>query len=76
MYIKVDAVPGARKEKVTRVSSNKFKIDVKEPRERNLANKRILNILVIEFSVPVTQVKMLTEHQSSSKMYSIEESKS
>ena len=72
MYVKVEAVPGMRKERITKLSENKFKIEIKEPRERNLANKRIQQILAVEFSIPVTHVKMLTGHRSSSKMYSID----
>lgn len=73
MYVKVDAVPGAKKEKVVKLDSNKFRIEVKEPAQRNMANKRIQQILAKEFGVIVTHVSMLTGHRSSSKMYSIEE---
>lgn len=72
MYIKVEAVPKSRKEKVTRLTSNRFKIEVKEPAERNLANRRIQQFLAEEVDVKVAQVRLLTGHRSSSKMYSIE----
>jgi uncharacterized protein YggU (UPF0235/DUF167 family) len=72
MYVRVHAYPGAKKEKVTSKKDSVFEISVKEPAERNLANKRIRQILAEFFSVPVTQVTMLTGHQSSSKMFSIE----
>lgn len=72
MYIKVEAVPKSRKEKVTRLTSNRFKIEVKEPAERNLANRRIQQLLAEEVDVKVAQVRLLTGHRSSSKMYSIE----
>lgn len=72
MYVHVQAVPKSRKERVTKVSESKLYIEVKEPRERNLANKRIREILAQEFQVSLAQVVMLTGHQSSSKMYSVE----
>ena len=72
MYVHVQAVPKSRKERVTKVSESKLYIEVKEPRERNLANKRIREILAQEFQVSLTQVVMLTGHRSSSKMYSVE----
>jgi len=72
MYVKVEAVPSARKERVTKLSEDKFKIEIKEPRQRNLANKRIREILSTEYDVSVSQVMMLTGHRSSSKMYSID----
>lgn len=74
MYIKVEAVPKSRKENVTRISDTKFRIAVKEPAKQNLANRRIQEILAGELGVKVAQVKLLTGHRSSSKMYSIEES--
>ena len=72
MYIHVQAVPGSRRERVTKIDEAKFYIEVREPRERNLANKRIREILAKEFGVALTQVRMLTGHRSSSKMYSVE----
>lgn len=72
MYIRVHAMPGMRKESVTKVDDATFNITVKEPAERNLANRRIRELLAREFKVPVAQVTMLTGHRSSSKMYSIE----
>lgn len=72
MYVHVQVVPGARRELVTKKDETTFYIAVKEPRERNLANKRIRQILADEFGVSVAQVSMLTGHRSSSKMYSIE----
>jgi uncharacterized protein YggU (UPF0235/DUF167 family) len=72
MYIRVHAVPGARKETVTKESDTVFYIAVKEPAEQNLANKRVREILAQEFDVTTAQVRMLTGHHSRSKMYSIE----
>ena len=72
MYIKVHVVAGARKERVTKIDSARFDITVKEPAERNLANKRIREILAGELGVKLTQVQLLTGHHSSSKIYSIE----
>jgi len=72
MYVRVDAVPGSKKERVTKIAKNKYKIEVKEPAERNLANKRIHEVLSAIFEIPKTQISMLTGHRSRSKMYSIE----
>lgn len=72
MYVHVQAVPKSQKERVTKVSESKLYIEVKEPRERNLANKRIREILAQEFQVSLAQVVMLTGHRSSSKMYIVE----
>lgn len=72
MYVRVHAVPGARKERVTKSDETTFQITVREPAERNLANGRIREILAGELGVPLSQVRLLTGHRSSTKMYSIE----
>ena len=72
MYIRVHAIPGAKKESVTKESETVFYIAVKEPAEQNLANKRIREILTQELGVSSAQVRMLTGHHSRSKIYSIE----
>ncbi len=72
MFVRVHAVPGARKERITKEDATTFTIFLKEPAERNMANKRIMDILALEFGVSPEHVRMLTGHRSSSKMYSIE----
>lgn len=72
MYIKVHAIPSARKERVTKVSDTEFQIAVKEPAERNMANARIREIVARELGVPLGKVQMLTGHRSPSKIFSIE----
>jgi len=74
MYIHVHATPGARKELVTKKSETEFYIVVREPASRNLANKRIIELLARECGVSTAHVHMLTGHRSSSKMYSVEKS--
>lgn len=68
MYVKVIATPGARKERITKVSDTEFHIAVREPAERNMANKRILVLIAEEFTVPSAKVKLLTGHRSRSKI--------
>ena len=72
MYVKVHATAGAKKESVTKKSETEFYIAVREPRERNLANRRIAVVLAETFGVSPKAVRMLTGHRSSSKMYSID----
>ena len=71
MYIRVHVTPGARKERVTKKSPDVFYISVKEPAERNLANTRVRQIIAAECGVALAQVRVLTGHQSSSKMISV-----
>lgn len=72
MYIKVTAIPGARKESIEETGDRAFSISVREPAERNLANARIRELLAERFSVPPAQVRILTGHRSRSKMVSID----
>lgn len=72
MYVHVRAVPGAKKERITKESDTEFYIEVREKAERNMANRRIIELLGVAFGVKVNQVKMLTGHRSPSKMFSIE----
>jgi uncharacterized protein YggU (UPF0235/DUF167 family) len=71
MYIKVRAIAHAKREIVTEESSDHFKISVKEPAERNLANKRILEIIKAEF--PGKEVKIISGHHSPSKLLAVDE---
>lgn len=72
MYIRVRAIPDAKKEKVIREDETTFTISVKEPATQNFANKRIREVLAQELGVSPAQVRLLTGHQNRSKMYSIE----
>lgn len=45
MYIKVTVIPDSKKEKVEQIKEDTFKIYLKEPKERGLANQRLLRIL-------------------------------
>ncbi len=72
MYIRVHAVPGARKERVVKDSSTEYTIHVKELAERNMANMRIREILAEAHGVSVNKIRMVTGHRSPTKMYTIE----
>ena len=71
MYIKVKVVPGAKREKVSKIKDNTYNICVKELAERNLANNRVREILANEFRVSVNKIKIINGHHSSIKMFSI-----
>lgn len=72
MYIRVRVTPGARKERVTKEEDGTFYIMVKEPAEQNRANARIKEILARELSVSMSNIRLLTGHRSSSKMYVVD----
>ena len=71
MFVKVIATPGAKKEKIERISDTEFEIAVREPAERNLANRRIVTIVAREFRVLPAKVRIISGHRSHSKILSI-----
>ncbi len=73
MYIKVRVVAGAKKESVERVSDTSYKVSVKEPAKQNLANRRVLELMSLELKVPKARIRLISGHQSPSKMLSVDE---
>lgn len=71
MYVKVIVTPGAKKEKIEKQKDDHFTIAVKEKAERNLANTRVLEVLSAFLAVPKNHLKIVTGHQSRSKIISI-----
>ena len=71
MYIKVRVQAGAKKENIEKKKDNYFMITVKEPAERNMANKRVCNIVASLYKVKENKVRIVSGHQSPSKILSI-----
>lgn len=71
MFIKVKVQVSSRKEKIEKKSEDHYIISVKEPAERNLANNRICEIISLLLKTPRKTVKIISGHQSSSKILSI-----
>ena len=72
MYIKVHAIPGSKKELVQKENETTYRIRVKEPAERNLANQRIRELLCLEFGLDRGKVRMISGHRSGSKIFDVE----
>lgn len=73
MYIKVRVVAGAKKESVEKISDTSYKLAVKEPAKQNLANRRVIELMAFELKVPKAQIRLISGHQSPSKMLSVGE---
>lgn len=71
MYIKVRVLAGAKREKVDKKADDHYIISVKEPAERNLANKRICEIIASLYNISPKQVRIISGHQSPSKILSV-----
>ena len=64
---------GAKKEKIVKKTKDHFDIFVKEPAERNLANKRVLELVRDYFKVYNGNLRIVSGHHSPSKIISIPE---
>ncbi|HRH25996.1 MAG TPA: DUF167 domain-containing protein [Candidatus Paceibacterota bacterium] len=71
MYIKVKVLAGVKKEIVVKQSDTHFEMCVKEKPERNMANRRIIELVAKEFSVRPQQVRIISGHHSGSKILSV-----
>jgi len=71
MYIKVRVIAGSKKETAEEVSAGHFKISVREPAERNMANRRIVELVAAHYKRAAKQVRIISGHTSPSKILSI-----
>ena len=73
MYVKVKVTAGARTESVKEVGENRYEVKIKEKAERNMANKKVVEIVAGLYKVPVNRVKIFSGHHSPSKLLTIHE---
>jgi hypothetical protein len=73
MLIKVKAYPDSKEEKIVKKSSDGFDIHVCEEAERNMANKRIIEVLADYFGVPQYKVKMVKGFKEMNKIFDIKD---
>ncbi len=71
MYIQVMVTAGARREMISKKDETKYDIFVREPAERNMANKRIVAIFRKLFPAAKT-LRIISGHRSPKKVISID----
>jgi uncharacterized protein YggU (UPF0235/DUF167 family) len=71
MYIKVKVIPDAKKEKFEQKSEELFEISVKEPAKRNMANKRVQELIARYFGIMKGEARIISGHRSPIKIISI-----
>jgi len=62
---------GARKEKIEIEKDGAVLLSVREPRERNAANKRVRHILAAHYGVPPESVRLVRGQRSARKVFSV-----
>ena len=72
MYIKVKVQAGAKKEDLKQKNKDTYIISVKEKAERNMANKRVCELMSSFFGVSAKSVHIVSGYQSPSKILSID----
>lgn len=71
MYIKVRVFAGSKKEEFKKISDTHFEIKVKEKAERNMANKKVVE-LVRQRLGAMGDVRIISGHHSPSKILSVD----
>ena len=71
MYLKIRAVPGAKKDIIEIVSIDTWKVSVRAPAERNLANQRIIELVAGKLGLSSKQIRLVSGHQSPNKILSL-----
>jgi uncharacterized protein YggU (UPF0235/DUF167 family) len=72
VYIKVKVTADTKKESFEILGDDCFKISVKQKAERNMANKRIIELLNIHFGSKIKSIRLVSGHTSPSKIFNIE----
>ena len=71
MYIKVRVYAGGSKEEFKKISDTHFEARVKEKAERNMANRKVVELVRRHFGT-VGDVRIINGHHSPSKILSVD----
>lgn len=71
MYVRVVVYPKAKREEIACTAPLRYTVSVKEVAAQNLANTRVRELIAQEFHTTVSQVRIISGHQSSRKILSV-----
>jgi uncharacterized protein (TIGR00251 family) len=71
MYVHVKVHPKSKKDHILELKEKHFEIWVKEPAEKNLANKKIIEILKNHF-ILANRIRIISGHHSPTKLFSVD----
>lgn len=71
MKIIVKVTPSAKEEKIGKVKENEFKISVKEPPIRGMANEAVIRVLAGYFNTPKSSIRIVSGYTSRNKIVEI-----
>jgi uncharacterized protein YggU (UPF0235/DUF167 family) len=72
MYIKVIVKAGTRKESIQQTRADHFEIAIKEKAERNMANKKVVELIATYLNIPIKKVRIVNGHLHSHKLLVID----
>ena len=67
-YVKAIVTAGAKKESIVAKKQDHFEISVREKAERNMANKKVIELLAQYFKVPIGKVRIVNGHHHPHKL--------
>ncbi len=73
MYIKVRVKTSMKNDAIRQKSKDHFEVDVREKAERNMANKKVLELIREYFKLEKGVVRIVSGHHSPSKILSLPE---
>lgn len=71
MYVRVRVFAGSKKEKFEGESNDHFVAHVKEKAERNMANRRVVELVAEHFGVEPGKVRIVSGHHSPGKILDV-----
>ena len=71
MYLKLQVIPKARREHVTRINAEHYQVAVKKEAKHNLANKQALKLLANHLQIEPHRLRIIHGHQDPRKIVHI-----
>lgn len=71
MHVKISVEAGAKKERVSAHKDGSYTIAVREPAERNMANRRVLELIAQEKRMSGKKVRLVSGHHKPQKIIHI-----
>jgi len=71
VYIHVKVTPGAKADRVIKVSNDRYDMSVREKAEHNMANRKATELLAKTLGVEQKTVRLISGHTSPSKLFSV-----
>ena len=72
MYIKIKVNTETKNEKMVKKTDTSYEVSVKEKPERNMANKKVVELVAKQFKLSPHKVRIVSGHHSPSKILSLD----